>query len=107
MNAAPVPRPISVHMFGLRLTTDSQPREKKGQPAHSTIGNDSTNSTQLCVAMSIRCSRSPSIASASTTSVSGKVHQKRREKSRNSGLSSSRSGSRGSSVIPHLGQVPG
>ena len=73
-------------------------------PQH--VGNDSTNSTQLCVAMSIRCSRSPSIASARTTSVSGKVHQKRREKSRNSGLSSSRSGSRGSSVIPHLGRFP-
>ena len=43
-----MPRPISVHMFGLRFTTDCQPREKKGQPAHNTMGSEITSSTQLC-----------------------------------------------------------
>jgi hypothetical protein len=49
------------------------------------------------------------MASVVTTPVNGSVHQKRWEKSRSSGLSSSAvvSGSSGSSVIPQIGQLPG
>ena len=48
------------------------------------------------------------MASTVTITVSGNVHQKRRVKSLNSGLSSSsNSGVTGSKVMPHLGQVPG
>ena len=43
-----------------------------------------------------------------TTTDSGSVHQKRREKSFSSGLSSSsRLGNSGSRAMPHFGQVPG
>ena len=65
-------------MFGLRWITDCTPRWKKGQPAHSTIGSDSTSSIQLCVAMSNQPKRWPNMASRVTTTVSGSVHQKRR-----------------------------
>ena len=34
-----MPRPISVHMLGLRLTIDCAPRSKNGQPAHNTTGS--------------------------------------------------------------------
>ena len=95
-------------MFGLRWRTDCTPRTKKGQPAHSTIGIDSTSSSQLCVAIAIQPKRWPNIASRVTIAVSGKVHQKRRWKSASSGFSSSSSeGSTGSSVMPHFGQLPG
>ena len=95
-------------MLGLRCTTDCQPRTKNGAPAHSTMGSVSTSSTPLCVAMPTQPSRCPAMASVVTTMVSGSVHQKRREKSRSSGLSSaaSRLGSTGSSAMPHLGQWP-
>ena len=33
-----MPMAISVNMFRLRVTSDCQPRTKKGQPAHSTTG---------------------------------------------------------------------
>ena len=79
----------SVHMFGLRLITDCNAAHEERQPAQRTTGADSTSSTQLCVATSKTCSRWPSIASAATASVSGRVHQKRRRKSTSSGLSSS------------------
>jgi hypothetical protein len=36
--AEPTPRPISVNMLRLRLTTDLTPRTKNGQPAQSTTG---------------------------------------------------------------------
>ena len=95
-------------MLGLRFTTDCAPRTKKGQPAHNTIGTESTSSIQLCTAMSNQLRRWPNMASTVTTTVSGSVHQKRRWKSLSSGFScSSSSGSKGSSVMPHLGQLPG
>ena len=75
--AAPVPKLISVHIFGLRLTTDCQPRLKNGAPAHSTTGTDSANSTQLCVPMLNKFSLCPTIARVATTTVNGNVHQKR------------------------------
>ena len=52
--------------------------------------------------------RCPNIASASTASDSGRVHQKRRRKSVSSGFSpSSRLGIIGSSAMPQIGQLPG
>jgi hypothetical protein len=107
-NAAPVPRLISVHMLGLRLSTERAPRTKKGAPAHSTTGSDRPSSSQLCAAMSMTPSAWPNMASVVTAMVSGRVHVKRRWKSTSSGFaSSSRLGSSGSSAMPHLGQVPG
>ncbi len=96
-------------MFGLRFNTDCTPRTKNGQPAHSTTGADRTSSTQLCVPIGNSPRRWPNMASKVTMTVRGRVHQNRRVKSRNSGLSSSASsvGSIGSSVMPHLGQLPG
>ncbi len=102
-----MPRPISVHIFGLRRAIDCQARTKNGQPVHSTTGKESTSSSQDCVAMSNQPSRWPNIASTVTATVSGSVHQKRRWKSRSSPSSSASSGISGSSVMPHLGQLPG
>ena len=45
-NAAPVPRAISVNMFNLRLTSDIQPRSKKGSPHQTTTGVASRNWSQ-------------------------------------------------------------
>ena len=106
--AAPVPRPISVHMLGLRCSTDCAPRAKNGQPAHMTTGRDRTSSIPLCVAISNQPRRWPNMASTVTTTVSGKVHQKRCWNDTSSEFSSSSSvGSKGSSVMPHFGQSPG
>src|SRR5690554_2376829 len=107
MYAAPVPSPISVHMFGLRFTTDCQPRMKKGCPAQRTTGVDNTNSTHVCVVMSNQPSWGPNMASTVTMTVNGRVHQNLREKSLSSGFSSSRLGIKGSSAMPHFGQLPG
>ena len=41
--AAPTPMPISVNMFKRRVTTERQPRWKKGQPAQETTGTVSIN----------------------------------------------------------------
>ena len=73
-----MPRPISVHILGLRLTMDCQQRTKNGHPVHNTTGSDSTSSTQVWVFMSNQPRRWPNIARMVTTTVSGRVHQKRR-----------------------------
>ena len=44
-----MPSAISVNMFRLRLTSDSQPRRKNGQPPHSTTGVASASWTQIAV----------------------------------------------------------
>src|SRR5690606_12177871 len=62
-NAAPVPVPISVHMFGLRCAIDAAQRRKNGAPAHTTTGVDATSSTHARVAPSSPPSRCPAIAS--------------------------------------------
>lgn len=62
-------------MLGLRFATDCVPRTKNGQPAHSTVGTESTSSAQLCVPMAIQPSGWPTIASTGTMTVSGSVHQ--------------------------------
>ncbi len=46
-NAAPMPRAISVNMFGLLLTIDAQPRAKSGAPAQNTTGIESASCTQF------------------------------------------------------------
>ncbi|GMA21664.1 hypothetical protein GCM10025862_36850 [Arsenicicoccus piscis] len=45
--ATPVPIAMRVNMLRLRLRTDSQPRTKKGQPAHNTTGVASTSWAQM------------------------------------------------------------
>ena len=45
--ATPTPSAMSVNMFGLRLTTDCQPRAKKGAPPHTTTGVASASWTQI------------------------------------------------------------
>ena len=86
-----MPRPISVHMFGLRSTNERTQRSKNGQPAQSTTGVVSTSSTQFCVVPWNRFRECPPMASTVTITVNGRVHQKRREKSLSSGFSSSSS----------------
>src|SRR3546814_5729974 len=87
MNAAAVPRPISVHILGLRLITDCHPRTKNGCPAHSTTGIDSTSSIQVWAVMLNQPNWWPNMANTVTIMVNGKVHQNRRVKSFNSGRS--------------------
>jgi hypothetical protein len=108
MYAMPTPVPISVHMFGLRLTSDCHQRSKNGQPAHQTTGAASTSSTHGCTPGSVHCQRMLNIASSVTITVSGSVHQKRRRKSTYSGFGpSSSEGISGSSAMPQIGQLPG
>ena len=85
--AAPVPRPISVHMFGLRLTIDcaAAHEERPAGPQHDRQ-RTARSSIQLCVAMSNQPQRWPNMASTATTTVSGSVHQKRRWKSTQFGV---------------------
>jgi len=100
--------PISVHMFGWRLRIERTQRTKNGQPAHSTTGALSTSSSQVRRPTGIASKRCPNIASTSTTTVNGSVHQNRRRKSISSGFSSSSiDGSIGSSAMPQIGQSPG
>src|SRR5712671_8092732 len=77
--AAPVPNPISVNIFGLRLTSDDQKRSKKGRPPQRTTGVARKNSIALrtCGA---RCkpSDSPSMENNSNGSESAALTQKRR-----------------------------
>ena len=80
---------MSVHIFGLRCSTDCRPRSKNGLPAHNTTGRLSTNSIQLRAAGSIPCARGPAIANTATATVKGKVEMNRRRKSLSSGFSPS------------------
>src|SRR5262245_33303941 len=116
-NAAPVPMPISVNMFGLRLTNDAHIRSKNGAPHHSTTGIDRIDSIQfnefgpmrritaIPVAMSAIVNRNTGVANT-------RPIQKRRVMSASSGFGLSRSpmemsSSIGSSAMPHLGHGPG
>ena len=108
VNADATPMPISVHMFGLRVRIDAPQRTKNGQPAHSTTGADRTSSIHDVTRGANGAKRCAPIASATPTTVSGSVHQKRRVKSSSSGLrSSSSDGISGSSAMPQIGQKPG
>ena len=95
-------------MLGLRLTIDCAQRTKNGQPAHNTTGTVSTSSSQVRAVADSTVVRCPNMASASTVSDSGRVHQKRRRKSVSSGFSSSsRLGIIGSRAMPQIGHTPG
>jgi len=97
-------------MFGLRLPIDCAQRCRNGQPAQSTTGVARASSIHTLRSGARPCSTGviASIARAIVATLSGRLHQKRRRKSINSGFSpSSRLGIFGSSAMPHSGQVPG
>src|SRR5262252_121513 len=116
-NAAPVPMPISVNMFGLTFTNDAHIRSKNGRPHQSTTGIDSHSSTQLIAPTPKRCISAPPVAispivNRNTGMVQTTPTQKRRVISTSSGLGVSMSSadatsSIGSSAIPHFGHAPG
>src|SRR2546426_9996540 len=76
--AVPVPRPIRVNIFGLRLTSDDQKRSKKGEPPQRTTGLARDNSIQLRTSPD-KCnpSFSPNIPRARTGTVKIALNQKR------------------------------
>src|SRR5690554_305161 len=111
--AAPVPIPISVHILGLRLTTDAQARLKNGAAAQTTTGVARISSAHLAtVSPSQSRTGNPTIGPMATIRmgiVSAAETLSRKEKSTSSGFGpSSAAGTPiGSSAIPHLGQSPG
>ncbi len=100
-------------MLRLRLTIDSQPRTNSGEPAHSTTGVASASSIHVRIDAGImRSSGRPASMSDISINISGIVSatliQKRRVMSASSGFASSPAvTTRGSSVIPQIGQLPG
>ena len=99
------------------MRSESQARSKKGQPPTSTTGAESAS----CSSAKVRkpracCSRIPAamspMARASSTSVGGSPHQKRRVMLASSGLGGSSALGRppttsGSSPMPQMGQGTG
>src|SRR5207249_5669328 len=107
--AAPVPRPISVNIFGLRLTSEDQKRSKNGQPPQRTTGVARKNSMAFRT-VDVRCrpSDSPSMESSRTGSDKAALTQKRRRIESYSGSASTAAKtSIGSSAMPQMGQLPG
>src|SRR5579862_6961008 len=112
--ATPVPKPISVNMFKLRVTRDRQPRAKNDQPPHKTTGVARTNSSH-CHALgeaNFNSAESPGKKSAMVTIKIGIVSaidtQNLRVMLASSGLFSSPVLTvLGSNAIPHIGQDPG
>ena len=106
--------PISVNMFGLRLTSEVQKRWKNGQPPQSTTGVASANSIQeseplfgCCLCTRGRPSCGTCRAGCRGT-VSARLTQKRRVMSRSSGFSSADAVTvRGSRAMPQIGHAPG
>src|SRR5713226_4226634 len=107
--AAPVPRPISVNIFGLRLTSDDQKRSKKGQPPQRTTGVARRNSTLFrTVGVKCRPSDSPNMERSRTGRDNVALTQNRRRIESYSGSASTSARiSTGSSAIPQMGQLPG
>src|SRR5258708_12402520 len=106
--AVAVPNPISVNMFGLRLTTEDQKRSKKGQPPQRTTGVASRNSIafRTCGA---RCkpSDSPNMDNSSNGSETAALIQKRsRIESYSGSAFTSAKISIGPTPIPQLRQLP-
>jgi hypothetical protein len=105
--------PISVNMFGLRLTKDAHIRTKKSHPAQSTTGVANSNSTHGCTdGGSTRCSGAPGIISPIAITKTGTVRtspiQNLRVMSESSGFASSSAVAvRGSRAIPQIGHGPG
>jgi hypothetical protein len=100
-------------MFMLRFWTDCHPRIKKGRPPQRTTGVARAISSQPSVPKDASFSRGrPGKKSAMVTrnkgTVSTALHQKRLRILMSSALSSSSTATvRGSSAMPHFGQLPG
>src|SRR5262245_19334167 len=111
--AAPTPRPIKVNMFGLAFWNDCHMRSKKGHPHQNTTGVASTSPIQFTVDAPSRWLTAASVSMAPiVTRTTGAPRttpiQKRRVMSTSSGSGLSvRSGTRGSSAMPQIGQAPG
>src|SRR5687768_11391583 len=104
--------PISVNMFGERFTTDCHIRTKNGQPPHSTTGVARANSTKESVrgenqAAKLSANSIRDIASTNSGTVNTAHTQNRRDMSTSSGFVSAAVTVRGSSAMPHFGQLPG
>src|SRR5580704_14800093 len=104
--------PISVNMFGLRLTSEVQKRWKNGQPPHRTTGVASASSSQGSAAPERKPKRifqnMADMAAISSGAVNTRLIQKRRVMSRSSELSSAAAVTvRGSSAMPQIGHEPG
>src|SRR5687768_14474198 len=105
--------PISVNMFGERLTIDAHIRSKNGQPAHQTTGVARANAIRLAARMFTRPPRpGPStmslIASTKTGRVSSPAITNLRVMSASSGFGPSSSDTVfGSSAMPQIGHDPG
>ncbi len=94
-----MPMAISVNMFGLRFTTEAQPRSKNGAPPQSTTGVASANCSQA--------PKCPAMLMARSGTESTTPTQNRRVIERSSGFSgSSALGIIGSRAMPQIGQLP-
>src|SRR6266581_482867 len=107
--AAPVPRPIRVNIFGLRLTSEDQKRSKNGQPPQRTTGVARKNSIAFRTGGARRRPRdSPSMEKSRSGKDKAALTQNRRRMESYSGsASTSAKTSIGSSAMPQMGQVPG
>jgi hypothetical protein len=100
-------------MLRLRLTINCHPRTNSGEPAHNTTGVASTSSSHVRIDAGItRATGQPGLMSDISIAISGiagaTLIQKRRVMAANSGdFSSAALTTRGSSVIPQIGQLPG
>ena len=103
--------PISVNMFGERLTIDLQPRTSSGQPAHSTAGvarASCSQTTHGAPRAAWSAGAISPIATASSGSARPAASQNRRVMSASSGFATSSSATaRGSSAMPQTGQSTG
>jgi len=100
-------------MLSRRLTSDSQPRRKNGQPPHNTTGVARTSWIHTAARGAIKASKAglaiwSAIAMTSSGNDNATPTAKRRVMSRSSGLAASpAAGSLGSSAMPQIGQEPG
>src|SRR5712692_10763537 len=107
--AAPVPNPISVNIFGLRLTSEDQKRSKNGQPPQRTTGVARKNSIAFRTDGARRRPRdSPSMEKSKRGKDKAALTQNRRRMESYSGsASTSEKTSIGSSAMTQTGKVPG
>ena len=104
-----MPSPISVNMFGLRLTSEDQKRSKNGHPPQRTAGVARKNSTPFRT-LGVRWTptKSPSMERSSSGRDSTALIQKRSSMDSYSGsASTSAKTSIGSRAMPQMGQLPG
>lgn len=99
---------IRVHILGLRVTMDFQPRAKRGAPAHKTTGKERRSCIQfseLDIKLPNKCCPMPRIKRSREK---GRVMKNRFLKSESSvSFSNCAEGISGSNAIPQIGQVPG